>query len=370
MVPAGSDVLATTSGTPEGPPQRRWRDRRVIAMSVWVALALLGLLTVGLPTDPLFAFVWMWSGVIAWNIHRPWRSHLRFVRDWAPILLLLIGYNLSRGLADNGVTPHVTELITADLWLTGWFTGDVVLTVWLQERFYTPDAVQWWDVVASWVYFSHFVAALAIAVVLYLRSRPLWRSFMTRWIFLSMAGLVTYFLYPAAPPWWAAEYGYLEPVDRISTRGWGAIGLEAAGNVLNVGQAASNPIAAMPSLHTAFALFVVAFFFPRVRGRWIPVLLLYPLAMTFTLVYSAEHYIIDVLVGWLYVGLTFLVVGVAERWWARYQRLTRARAADGGEEHASDGPTGSDGPVDSDSDDGSHTLVGTKGDGIQTARYP
>ena len=47
------------------------------------------------------------------------------------------------------------------------------------------------------------------------------------------------------------------------------------------------------------------------------VLLAYPLAMTFTLVYTGEHYVIDVLVGWLYVALTFLVVGWAERWWAR-----------------------------------------------------
>jgi membrane-associated phospholipid phosphatase len=52
-------------------------------------------------------------------------------------------------------------------------------------------------------------------------------------------------------------------------------------------------------------------------------LLAYPLAMTFTLVYTGEHYVIDVLVGWLYVGLTFLVVGRAERWWAgRHARLS------------------------------------------------
>ena len=55
---------------------------------------------------------------------------------------------------------------------------------------------------------------------------------------------------------------------------------------------------------------------PMVRKRWWPLLLSYPLAMTFTLVYTAEHWVIDVLVGWAYVGLVFLVVGYAERWWA------------------------------------------------------
>jgi membrane-associated phospholipid phosphatase len=36
--------------------------------------------------------------------------------------------------------------------------------------------------------------------------------------------------------------------------------------------------------------------------------------MTFTLVYSGEHYVIDVLVGWLYVAATFAAAGAGERW--------------------------------------------------------
>jgi membrane-associated phospholipid phosphatase len=84
----------------------------------------------------------------------------------------------------------------------------------------------------------------------------------------------------------------------------------------------------MPSLHTAFALFVVAFFLTTTRKRWWPLLLSYPLAMTFTLVYSGEHWVIDVLVGWAYVGLTFVAVGLAERWWAA-RRVRRGPAAPG-----------------------------------------
>jgi hypothetical protein len=194
-------------------------------------------------------------------------------------------------------------------------SAGVVPTVWLQERFYDPDGVHWWDVVASWVYFSHFVAALGVAVVLWMRNRARWAAFMRRWFALSLLGLITYFAYPAAPPWWAAKFGLLSDVARISTRGWQAIGLHGAGNVLNAGQLASNPVAAMPSLHTAFALFVVVFFFDRVRRRWWPLLLAYPAAMTFTLVYTGEHYVIDVLVGWVYVGLAFGLCALGERWW-------------------------------------------------------
>ncbi|WP_018350667.1 phosphatase PAP2 family protein [Longispora albida] len=291
--------------------------RRVVAMTAWTAAFVACWLLIGLPTDPVYAFAWLWAATVAWNSDRPWRSHLGFARDWLPIVLLLVLYNLSRGFADNGAVPHVAELVQFDAWAFGWATGGETPTVWLQQKLYDPDVIHWWDVLASWVYFSHFVAALAVAVVLWLRARPLWAAFMRRWFTLSFLGLITYFLYPAAPPWWAGKYGIVEEVARISTRGWKAVGLHGAGNLLNTGQVASNPVAAMPSLHTAFALLVIAFFFTRIRKRWIPLLLLYPLAMTFTLVYCGEHWVIDVLVGWVYVGAAFLICNLGEKWWAR-----------------------------------------------------
>jgi hypothetical protein len=188
--------------------------------------------------------------------------------------------------------------------------------VWLQEHFYDPAHAHWWDLIAAWIYFSHFVASFTVAVVLWLRRRALWAAFMRRWFALTAAGLTTYFLYPAAPPWWASEQGYIaEHVERMSSRGWEVIGLNTAGKLLNVGQAMSNPVAAMPSLHSAFALLVVAFFFNRVRKRWLPLLIAYPIAMATTLAYTGEHYIVDALVGWAYVGLVFLFVGLGELWW-------------------------------------------------------
>jgi membrane-associated phospholipid phosphatase len=50
------------------------------------------------------------------------------------------------------------------------------------------------------------------------------------------------------------------------------------------------------------------------------VLVVYVLAMAFTLVYSGEHYVFDIVVGWLYTAVT--VIGVAV-----YRRYTRPQAA-------------------------------------------
>jgi hypothetical protein len=293
-------------------------------MIVWAVVFSVGVYFVGVPTsDPLIAFGWLWLATVAWRNYEPWRTHLRFLRDWLPICLLLVLYNVSRGYADRLFAPHVTELIAFDKWVFGGLTGGLTPTEWLQDHLWQPGVVQWWEVVVSIVYFSHFLTLPTIAVVLWMRSRTQWARFMRRWFLLCVFGLITYFLYPAAPPWWAAlpEHGSLIDAERISTNGWNAVGLHSAGNTLNALQVeASNPVAAMPSLHTAFAFMAVVFFLPRVRRLWWPLLLAYPLSMTFTLVYTAEHWVIDVLVGWVYVGLVFLVVGAGERWWARRGR--------------------------------------------------
>jgi membrane-associated phospholipid phosphatase len=297
-------------------------------MSIWTVAFAAWWLFLGLPlTDPILTFGWLWAATIAWRIDRPRRVHLRFARDWVAVVVLLQVYNLSRGLADQGVVPHALELIVADQGMFGWLTDGRVPTLWLQEHLFDPDDIHWWDVFASWVYFSHFVVTPAVAVVLWLRDRARWLAFVLRWIMLSAAGLVTYFLYPAAPPWWAARYGLIDPVERGSTRAWDAVGLHGAGNLINAGQYSSNPVAAMPSLHTAFALLVVVFFLPRVRRRWWPLLLAYPLAMTFTLVYSGEHYMIDVFMGWLYVGLVCVAATLFERRWGPYSRARAERPA-------------------------------------------
>lgn len=317
-------TLETPPETPQTPVAPDLRKRRIVGMLVWAVAFILFVAFVGVPTsDPLVAFSWLWLATIAWRNYRPWREHLLFLRDWLPVVLLLVFYNISRGSADKFFAPHVQFMIDVDQGMFGWLTGGRIPTIWLQQHLYEPGHVQWWEVVVTLIYVSHFLTVPTVAVVLWVRNRGLSYRFMRRWIALSLAGLVTYFLYPAAPPWWAWENGALsEPVQRISSNGFAALGLHSAGNTLNALQAdQSNPVAAMPSLHTAYAMMAVAFFLPMVRKRWWPVLLAYPLAMTFTLVYTGEHYVTDVLVGWIYVALTFVLVGLGERWWSRRRAL-------------------------------------------------
>jgi membrane-associated phospholipid phosphatase len=119
---------------------------------------------------------------------------------------------------------------------------------------------------------------------------------------------------PTAPPWMAAggpndaglDLDALPPLSRPTAEGWSHVGLDAFVIAWEHGRDWANQVAAVPSLHAAFALFVVAFFWPGVRDRrWRAVMALYPLTMAVTLVYFAEHYVVDVLAGWAVVGASF-----------------------------------------------------------------
>ncbi len=292
---------------------------------------------VGIPTDRIGQTGWILIGIVAARLGRPLRDHVRAVLDWLPLLAALILYDHTRGIADAlGIPVRVLELADLERLL---FNG-VLPSAWLQEHFYDLGDPHWWDATASVVYITHFVLPWVLAAVLYVRSRPVWLTYVRRVILLSYAGLATYILIPAAPPWYASRYGFVaEKIDRVSTDGWSIVGLRSAGAWLDQAQAGSNQVAALPSLHAAFALLFSVTLLVLVRNRVLKLLLAaYPVAMALTLVYGGEHYVIDVLLGWVYVGLVVLVSVAWQTW--------RSTAVD----HAPDDVPGATGVVGPDHD--------------------
>ena len=74
--------------------------------------------------------------------------------------------------------------------------------------------------------------------------------------------------------------------------------LHTASALLDQGQASVNLVAAVPSLHAGMTLAISVFLWHRVSRGWRPVLAAYVIIMAFTLVYTAEHFVIDILLGW------------------------------------------------------------------------
>ncbi len=240
-----------------------------------------------------------------------------FLRDWIPFVLILFGWQMLRGYADQaarggGFPLHNEDLIRAERFL---FNGELP-TLWLQERLYIPGEVHWWDIMATGFWAFHFVLALVFAFLLWVRSRELFRRFAYSLLALSVAGFITYVVFPAVPPWLAAERGTIPTtVHHIQFR---------VVEQLQVGRNASwimqngnpNIVAAMPSLHAAYPTLV--FFFSLVHWRrFTPLAFLYCLGLYFSIVYVGDHYVIDALAGIAYAGITLAAIEALYRWRAR-----------------------------------------------------
>lgn len=110
------------------------------------------------------------------------------------------------------------------------------------------------------------------------------------------ATLLGYFLVPTAPPWWASEKaGRLDgEVHRVTLEVLRA--LRGKHRPAPDHESGSNPWAAMPSDHFATAL-STAFALGEVDRRAGVIGWTYALALGGTLVYTGEHYVIDLIAG-------------------------------------------------------------------------
>jgi len=248
------------------------------------------------------------------SVGRTWTEWLRTARDLGVFVVMWLAYDESRGVADRlGMPVQVESVRDIDRFLLVGNDG----VVWLQQNFLAPvGTVRWYDVVGSCVYYSHFVVPPFVMAVLWLRDRDQWVRYMRRFATVIAIACAMFVLVPTAPPWMAAggrnrsgyDFDALPPLRRPTGNGLRHIGLDVFVGAWDTGRDWANDVAAMPSLHSAYALFVVAFFWPRIRRRSARfALVLYPLTMASSLMYFAEHYLIDALAGWAIVGLSFAV---------------------------------------------------------------
>lgn len=288
-------------------------DARTISLAgllVFVAASLVAVTAAGLPLSREVISLWILSGLLAVSLAdlRGWARGMIF--DWLPFLGALFAYDLLRGLIGRSplFQPHVTPQIDADRW----FFNDILPTVALQDRFHDPGQLPWYDVAAWAVYLTHFFAIVVIAAALWRVARPRFLEFRALVLTLTAAAFVTYALYPAVPPWMASEDGVIGPVTRVVGGVWDQLGINQASALFDRGSTFSNPVAAIPSLHTAYPVLILLFFWSR--GGWVRGLcLLYALAMSLTLVYTGEHYVVDIALGWIYAIATFAAVTLVRR---------------------------------------------------------
>ncbi|MFN2463125.1 MAG: phosphatase PAP2 family protein [Candidatus Dormibacteria bacterium] len=247
----------------------------------------------GISVSPdYFVFILLLGAVVLGR----WKA---FIVDWAPFILLFLGYEFLRGFAGRtGIAPHYTEVIAADH-VVGLGT---LPTLALQAWFYRGGGPSALDVVCTLFYFLHFAYPLTLGYAFWIRDRGLFRRFALTLLAMSFAAFVFFLLVPVAPPWLASEQGLIPHVEKIISHT-----LPSSTDVIYKSMT-PNKVAAFPSLHTAFPflgmLYGVRLFGARAvvpLGAWV-------LAVIFSIVYLGEHYLVDALGGLVLAAACFGVV--------------------------------------------------------------
>ncbi len=259
-----------------------------------------------IPTDREIIIGWLVGLIVVNLVGRTWRQLGVTLLSWAPFIVALFAYDFARsvGYRIHGGSSARPMSVVPQIRIDEWFGFGRLPTAILQERLYDENVIRWYDVMVSAVYTSHFMVPYLFAGYVWARGQRLWRWYAGMFVSINFTACALFAFVTTAPPWYASNEKLIPPFERvIAGRGWSRIGLNLMSRVIDKGQDTVNPYAAIPSLHSAQSLLIVACLWPMV-WRWVrPFLLLYPIAMTFTLVYAGEHYFVDVLAGWGLVAL-------------------------------------------------------------------
>ena len=233
---------------------------------------------------------------------------MMFGQGWAvvkrlfPFVALLVTYDSFRSIAPHlNKHVHYMEMVRVDRWLFGGTLPTTTLQNWIMH-----NSAQWYDFLLYITYMMHFIMPIGLALLVWkTRDKHYWRV-VTTYLTVSFLGFFTFLTFPAAPPWLASQNGYIEHVTRVSSNVWWALGIHDFPTLYH--KFSPNPVAAVPSLHAAYATLLFIFVYKLYGKKWGLLAALYPALIYFGTVYMGEHYAIDEILGALYAAVAYFVV--------------------------------------------------------------
>ena len=225
------------------------------------------------------------------RLPRGWLDLVRQIVIWFGFVL---AYQLARGIADRSPAvafENARGVIDFERRATGLW--ELSLQSWT-ESFATLGRL------TSWTYWLSQFTVVALALLwVYFRRYEHFIRFRNLLMLANVLGLVGYVLLPTAPPRMFPELGFVDTLASFGTPNHGSTLVELA----------SNPYAAMPSLHAADALIVGVTLAVLVRPVWLKVLwLIWPAWVWFSVMATANHFWLDIAAGIAVASLAALVV--------------------------------------------------------------
>jgi membrane-associated phospholipid phosphatase len=222
------------------------------------------------------------------------RGYSDFARQLLIWFGFLLAYQLARGVADrepaealrNGLSVIDLQQRLGGLW-----------EISLQGALLSSDFLV---TLTSWTYWLSQFAVLGLALLyVYLRRNESFLRFRNTVLAANVIGLAGYIAFPTAPPRMFEEFGFVDVLARFSSLNHGSAVVEFA----------SNPYAAMPSLHAADSLIVGLTMALLVRRRAFKVLwLAWPAWVAFCVMATGNHFWLDIVAGAAVAVLAYAAV--------------------------------------------------------------
>lgn len=225
-----------------------------------------------------------------------------------PLALLGLTYDGMRYVQDLGLSAgrvHVCDLRALDAELfgrPGWTVHD-----WLQTH-----SNPWLDRLCAIPYGTFLFVTVGFALFLYARA-PREAALRFTWTFFAMSllGFVTYHVYPAAPPWYFHAHGCAVDLGTHASEGPNLARVDAwlgVGFFRGLYGRATDVFGSVPSLHVAYPLLILLEGWRWIRWPGRVAALAFAACMAFAAVYLDHHWIVDVILGWLYCVVAYVAV--------------------------------------------------------------
>ena len=222
---------------------------------------------------------------------RGWGDLGRQVVIWFGFLL---AYQLARGLADRNPARAFENALTV---IRLELDANALFETTLQGFVHSSDLLM---TLASWTYWLSQFTVVGLALLwVYLWRNDAFTRVRNLVLVANVIGLVGYVFMPTAPPRMFPDFGFVDTLARYASLNHGSGLVELA----------SNPFAAMPSLHAADAL-VVGFSLAVLCRRWFfkAVWVLWPAWVSFCVMATGNHFWLDIVAGVFVVALAALLV--------------------------------------------------------------
>jgi len=214
----------------------------------------------------------------------------------------LAAYQVARGVADRDPSRAFANgwrVIGVEQRLAG--LGELTLQGWTQSSHLLATLV-------SWTYWNSEFTVVGLALLwVYFRRNDAFIRFRNTILLANVLGLFGYVFLPTAPPRLFTSMGFTDTLSQFG-------GLNHGSGLVEL---ASNPYAAMPSLHAADALIAGVILASVVKNRfWKVSWLLWPAWVWFAVMATGNHFWLDVL-----AGIVLAVIALAIVYRARFKSL-------------------------------------------------